>query len=160
MFSNKENESCKQWLWHEEKEVIESDPNVIKRYLKLKELQENRTRFVSSSCNGCHTNNSSIHDLAPTGDPERDARTKKRIEEELAKLTNSKQRRRKKGAQASMDAGSPMAGGAGSPGADGEPSTPAPVSGGKNQPTQRKCANCGQVGHIKTNNQSIIRKRH
>ncbi len=30
------------------------------------------------------------------------------------------------------------------------------TAGGKNtQPTQRKCANCGQVGHIKTNKKSV-----
>ncbi|KAJ9654017.1 hypothetical protein H2198_006872 [Neophaeococcomyces mojaviensis] len=148
----------------EEKEVIESDPQVIKRYLKLKELQENRTRFVPftlfpltcfplSHCDAANIH--SIHELAPTGDPEKDARAKKRIEEELAKLTNSKQRRRKKGPQATMDAGSPVAGGAGSPAADGDPSTPAPASSGKGQPTQRKCANCGQVGHIKTNKKLV-----
>lgn len=97
------------------------------------------------------TTSHSLHDLAPTGDPEKDARAKKRIEDELARLQGNKQRRRKKGPQASMDAGSPLAG-AGSPGADGDATTPAATQlNTKGQPTQRKCANCGQVGHIKTN---------
>ena len=40
-----------------------------------------------------------------------------------------------------------------SPDADGA------APGGKNtQPTQRKCANCGQVGHIKTNKKSVDAK--
>lgn len=111
----------------------------------------------------------SLSDLVPTGDPETDARHRKRyasfnlieqtivltscdrLEEELKRMETTKQKkpRRKKTA---VNAGSP-GGNNNSPGLDGaDPGTPAPGTGGKNTTaTQRKCANCGQVGHIKTN---------
>ncbi|KAK5945979.1 hypothetical protein PMZ80_000118 [Knufia obscura] len=126
----------------EYKEIVESDPQVIKLYLKRKEQMELQS--------------TSFADLVPTGDPEVDARHKKRLEAELARLEQTKQKRprKKKGQAAAADAGSPGAiAGAGSPDADGnDPPTPAPVSGGRQtQATARKCANCGRVGHIKTN---------
>ena len=74
-----------------------------------------------------------LESLQPTGDPEVDARNRKLIEAELSRLNRNKERRfareKQKGIARSGD----------SP-ADGKPAG-----------TQRKCANCGQVGHIKTN---------
>ena len=74
-----------------------------------------------------------LESLQPTGDPEVDARNRKLLEAELSRLNRNKERRfareKQKGIARSGD----------SP-ADGKPTG-----------TQRKCANCGQVGHIKTN---------
>ncbi|KAJ5669481.1 transcription initiation factor TFIID [Penicillium macrosclerotiorum] len=74
-----------------------------------------------------------LESLQPTGDPEVDARNRKLLEAELIRLNRNKERRfareKQKGIARSGD----------SP-ADGKPTG-----------TQRKCANCGQVGHIKTN---------
>ncbi|EXJ93198.1 hypothetical protein A1O3_01755 [Capronia epimyces CBS 606.96] len=123
-------------------EHIETDPAVIKQYMKIKEMEEAQSF--------------SLNDVVPTGDAEFDARQRKRqallltlLEEELAKLEKNYARRKhrpKKGAAAATSPG----GTAMSPDADG------PSGGGRNtQPTQRKCANCGQVGHIKTNKKSV-----
>ena len=72
-----------------------------------------------------------LESLQPTGDPEVDARNRKLIEAELGRLNRNKERRfareKQKGIPRSGDP-------------DGKPAG-----------TQRKCANCGQVGHIKTN---------
>lgn len=77
-----------------------------------------------------------LESLQPTGDPEIDARNKKLLENELSRLNRNKERRfareKQKGALKSSTGDSP---------ADGV----------KAAGTQRKCANCGQVGHIKTN---------
>lgn len=74
-----------------------------------------------------------LESLQPTGDPEVDARNRKLIEAELSRLNRNKERRfaREKQKGISRPGDSP---------ADGRPAG-----------TQRKCANCGQVGHIKTN---------
>ncbi|KAI2686158.1 hypothetical protein DTO012A7_1848 [Penicillium roqueforti] len=72
-----------------------------------------------------------LESLEPTGDTELDARNRKLIEAELGRLNRNKERRfareKQKGIPRSGDP-------------DGKPAG-----------TQRKCANCGQVGHIKTN---------
>ncbi|OAP61940.1 hypothetical protein AYL99_04143 [Fonsecaea erecta] len=117
-----------------EQEHFETDPAVIKRYIKIKEAEDMQT----------------TSELEPTGDPELDARRKKRLEDALAQLEKNKARRQKrnKNKEALLAATSP-GGTAMSPDADG-------VGGGRNShPTQRKCANCGQVGHIKTNKKSV-----
>lgn len=113
------------------------------------------------------TNVYSVADIAPTGDKDYDARQQKRqafdfalsclvnriliidrIREELARLEKAKARRNQRDkTKAALNAASP---GAASP--DGEASTP---GGRQVQATQRKCANCGQVGHIKTNKKSV-----
>ena len=36
------------------------------------------------------------------------------------------------------------------------PTSPVPTTGTKPPGTQRKCANCGQVGHIKTNKKYVF----
>ncbi|KAJ5595902.1 transcription initiation factor TFIID [Penicillium hetheringtonii] len=74
-----------------------------------------------------------LESLKPTGDAEVDARNRKLIENELSRLNRNKERRfaREKQKGISRSGESSM---------DGKPAG-----------TQRKCANCGQVGHIKTN---------
>lgn len=74
-----------------------------------------------------------------------------RLEEALARLEKNAARRkqRTKGKNAFAETTSP-GGTVMSPDADGG------APGGRNtQPTMRKCANCGQVGHIKTNKKSV-----
>ncbi|KAJ5792390.1 transcription initiation factor TFIID [Penicillium pulvis] len=74
-----------------------------------------------------------LDSLQPTGDPEVDLRNKKLIEAELSRLNRNKERRFAREKQKGISR-------AGDSPADGKPTG-----------TQRKCANCGQVGHIKTN---------
>lgn len=72
-----------------------------------------------------------------------------RLALELARLERNRERRFAREKAKGITTASPSdAGGAGSPGSPSG-STVLPA---KQQPgTQRKCANCGQVGHIKTN---------
>ncbi|KAK5189657.1 hypothetical protein LTR99_006191 [Exophiala xenobiotica] len=104
-----------------DQEYYETDPAVIKQYMKIKETEE----VQSIRC--------------------------VRLEEELAKLEKNAARRKQRTKNKAALAGATSPGGtAMSPDADGG------GGGGKNtQPTQRKCANCGQVGHIKTNKKSV-----
>ena len=64
---------------------------------------------------------------------------------ELARLERNKDRRIARDKQKGTHVEGPDAEAEGSPKSPG--ATPAPKGTG----TQRKCANCGQVGHIKTN---------
>src|SRR2546429_6652699 len=109
----------------------------------------------------------SLSMLAPTGQADQDRRAQKRysdkqatgkcnstdvttrIEEELARLERNKERRIARDKQKGLIRGD--AGDAGSPGSPGStmPAAQKPVG------TQRKCANCGQVGHIKTNKKCV-----
>ncbi|KAJ5105361.1 Transcription initiation factor TFIID subunit 1 domain of unknown function [Penicillium alfredii] len=75
-----------------------------------------------------------LESLQPTGDPEVDARNRKLIENELSRLNRNKERRFAREKQKGISRAP------GDSPADGKPAG-----------TQRKCANCGQVGHIKTN---------
>ncbi|KAL9624463.1 MAG: hypothetical protein Q9160_001426 [Pyrenula sp. 1 TL-2023] len=116
-----------------------ADPFVIKQYLKKKFLIDKHKR--------------SLEDITgPSGNADVDARDKKRIEEELLRLRKNKERRyqreKAKGISSTTVDGSP-----GSPGAIGSPAEAGATGGkaGKPASTPRKCANCGQVGHIKTN---------
>jgi transcription initiation factor TFIID subunit 1 len=119
-----------------EQEYIETDPAVIKQYMKMKEIEE--------------AQNISLSEIAPTGDADFDARQRKRLEEALAKLEKNAARRKQRTKNKAALATTSPGGTALSPDADG--GAGAGGGGGKNtQPTQRKCANCGQVGHIKTN---------
>ncbi|OQV08140.1 hypothetical protein CLAIMM_12454 [Cladophialophora immunda] len=122
-----------------EQEHIETDPAVIKRYMKIKEAEEMQT--------------TSLSELEPTGDPEQDARRKKRLEEALAQLEKNKARRQKRNRnKEALQAATSPGGTAMSPDGEGAGGGGGGGGGGRNsQPTQRKCANCGQVGHIKTN---------
>lgn len=107
-----------------QKETVVSDPRVIRHYLQHRHRVESLTTKLDS--------------LKPTGDPEVDSRNKKLLEQELSRLNRNKERRfaREKQKGVLRTADSPADGGPGS---------------SKSAGTQRKCANCGQVGHIKTN---------
>ncbi|KAJ5089808.1 transcription initiation factor TFIID [Penicillium argentinense] len=74
-----------------------------------------------------------LQSIEPTGDPEVDARNQKLLQVELNRLHRNKERRFAREKQKGITR-------AGDSPADGKPTG-----------TQRKCANCGQVGHIKTN---------
>ncbi|KAI0881460.1 uncharacterized protein GGS22DRAFT_172212 [Annulohypoxylon maeteangense] len=112
--------------------VILNDPVVIRNYLKQRREIEDKNRDVYS--------------LQPTGDADENRERQKLVEKELSRLLKNQDRRqirekqgkgkRKKGsANADANAGA-------SPPAGADKSTAG---------TTRKCANCGQVGHIKTN---------
>ncbi|KZF22372.1 hypothetical protein L228DRAFT_268840 [Xylona heveae TC161] len=105
------------------------DPRVIRQYLRRRHEIEAETLKLT--------------DLRPTGDAEQDRRNRKLLEGELARLERNKDRRlardKQKGLLTGANGKSP-----------GSPSSPSNVQ-TKSVGTQRKCANCGQVGHIKTN---------
>jgi hypothetical protein len=105
-------------------EVV-TDPEVIKLYLKKKRQE----RLL----------NMKLDDIKPTGDKEYDDQQIIKLKAEFARLTRNIERRegreKAKGIyKGSVDGGS---------GASAAP--------GKSGSTPRKCANCGEVGHIKTN---------
>ncbi|KAI5290794.1 hypothetical protein KEM54_000422 [Ascosphaera aggregata] len=116
------------------------DPRVIKQYQKQRHEAELR--------------NLALNDIRPTGDPETDARRMRHIQEELQRLQRNKERRHAREKQkgisgGSIDLGSPASTVAGFPGLGALAATGAGP--GKGGGTTRKCANCGMVGHIKTN---------
>lgn len=111
--------------------------------------------------------------LVPTGDAELDALAKEKIRAELARLERNQDRRlareklKARTALAQSSAASPSADAANSPapsdieGADPSPEKPGKAGPGKGRTkdgTARKCANCGQVGHIKTNRKLVKSK--
>jgi transcription initiation factor TFIID subunit 1, fungi type len=101
-------------------ERIITDPKVMREYIRRRRAQD-LSRLA-------------LEDLKPTGNAEIDARQRKMLEEELARLHRNKERRHvREKAKGIFDP-------------DGDS-----VGGGKGVGTQRRCANCGQVGHIKTN---------
>ncbi|KAG9242514.1 hypothetical protein BJ878DRAFT_165052 [Calycina marina] len=122
---------------YEHIEVV-SDPRVWKAYTRRRTLIEHSMKDVYDASN------------MNTGDAEADRAAADLAVKELARLERNKTRRlgREKAAKNKAAAGS-VAGtdpeNAGSPA-----STPIPTT-EKASGTSRKCANCGQVGHIKTN---------
>ncbi|MCJ1397683.1 hypothetical protein MMC11_000879 [Xylographa trunciseda] len=113
----------------EQVQEIVRDPRVIRQYLKRRHAKEDELRDPAEG---------------PTGDSEKDKRAKKNLEKELARLERNKDRRiardKQKGIHVKGTAGSPSS-----------PTSPGGIVPAKGTGTQRKCANCGQVGHIKTN---------
>ncbi|KAK2742278.1 hypothetical protein FQN55_007947 [Onygenales sp. PD_40] len=111
-------------------EVVETvkDPRVIKQYQKQRYEAELR--------------NLTFDNIKPTGDPEVDARRVKHLQYELQRLQRNKERRHAREKQKGITSDSAGM----SPGAANSPGPGGPKGG-----TLRKCANCGQVGHIKTN---------
>lgn len=71
--------------------------------------------------------------------------TQIRIVSELGRLEKNKDRRIGREKQKGFHRASPMPASAGSPSATPAPTIEKPTG------TTRKCANCGQTGHIKTN---------
>lgn len=118
------------------------DPRVIKQYQKQRHEAELR--------------NLALNDIRPTGDPETDARRMRHIQEELQRLQRNKERRHAREKQkgmggGSIDLGSPASAASGFGSAFGALAASAGLGPGKGGGTTRKCANCGMVGHIKTN---------
>lgn len=94
--------------------------------------------------------------MQPTGDKELDLLAEERIKAEVARLERNADRREAREKQKSKHAGSPAAAvvsPAPSEAADG--ATPQKGRGRTKDGTARKCANCGQVGHIKTNRKLV-----
>ncbi|KAI4247539.1 MAG: hypothetical protein L6R40_001487 [Gallowayella cf. fulva] len=105
------------------------NPRVIRQYQRKKKAQG--------------LANINLNEAKPTGIVELDRLAQQAVADELARLERNKDRRlardKQKGARDHDTADSPL-----SPSSASRP--PAKSAG-----TQRKCANCGQVGHIKTN---------
>ncbi|CAO3695242.1 unnamed protein product [Umbelopsis ramanniana] len=99
-----------------------TDPAVVKAYLRQRQMIEEEA--------------TSTETLEPTDDIEKNARMKKRIQDQLAKLKRNAERRR----QRQLNKNAALA--------------ENPVFGlmrGKKEGAIRKCGNCGQLGHMKTN---------
>ncbi|KAI1209737.1 uncharacterized protein F4807DRAFT_426168 [Annulohypoxylon truncatum] len=110
--------------------VILDDPVVIRNYLKQRREIEDKNRDVYS--------------LQPTADADDNREKQRLVDKELSRLLKNQDRRQirekqGKGKRKKAGAGPDANGGASPPAAD------------KTAGTTRKCANCGQVGHIKTN---------
>lgn len=91
--------------------------------------------------------------MQPTGDPELDALAQQAIQKEVARLERNADRREAREKQKGKHAGSPAAASPAQSEMDG--TTPQKGRGRTKDGTARKCANCGQVGHIKTNRKSV-----
>ncbi|ODA77352.1 hypothetical protein RJ55_06980 [Drechmeria coniospora] len=104
------------------------DPVVISQYMKRRTEADLELRDIYSS--------------RPTGNADHDRLANLRIKKELERLEKNKARRQAREQQKELHHKANM-GDAGSPGGLGADKIPTG--------TTRKCANCGQVGHIKTN---------
>ncbi|KAL2142728.1 hypothetical protein VTI28DRAFT_816 [Corynascus sepedonium] len=109
---------------------IVHDPVVIAQYNKRRRQME--------------FENIDIYNVQLTGDPEKDELILEKARIEQERLEKNKERRKKREKQKKLQQKMRDGGTAGDDGSP-EPSTEK-VTG-----TTRKCANCGQVGHIKTN---------
>ncbi|KAI9320110.1 hypothetical protein BX666DRAFT_1919330 [Dichotomocladium elegans] len=106
--------------WQQE---VVRDPVVIKSYLRQRQMIEEEA--------------TSAETLEPTDDEEKNARMKKRIQDQLAKLKrNAERRRQRQLAKQAALAENPVLG---------------LIRGGKREGAMRRCGNCGQLGHMKTN---------
>jgi len=112
-------------------EII-TDPAVIQLYIKHKRQE----RLL----------NMRIEDIKPTGDPEVDKAQQIKLKAELARLARNIERREGREKAKGLHKSQTGEGGAGG--------TAGPGKGGA---TPRKCANCGEVGHIKTNKKCVVR---
>lgn len=119
----------------ENKVELVTDPKVIRQYLqRRRDLEAEKTQ---------------VENIVPTGNDEEDQRNKKRLLIELQRLQRNKERREareRQGKKGSFSTGDVMSPEATTP---GSPMTMMPVPG--KTATTRKCANCGQAGHIRTN---------
>lgn len=105
----------------EEQVQVITDPEIIRLYCKRKRQEQLEAMTIDK--------------IQPTGNAEFDAQQKLKLQAELARLKRNVERRegreKAKGMHTSLPGGGPGA--------------------GKGGATPRKCANCGEVGHIKTN---------
>ncbi|RPB09738.1 hypothetical protein P167DRAFT_607773 [Morchella conica CCBAS932] len=111
--------------------VTITDPQVIKQYVRRRrELDAEKTN---------------IAEIVRTGIKEHDEINKRRLREELARLQLNKERRELRERQA-------LRGGrSATPKSRQESGDGTPKSTSGKATTNRKCANCGQAGHIRTN---------
>ncbi|KAF5586265.1 transcription initiation factor TFIID subunit 1 [Fusarium pseudoanthophilum] len=132
------------------------DPVVISQYMKRRTeadlemreyvhppnsrqaVQQPQSRGVST---GLRVSFNSIYSSRPTGNADHDRLAGIRIKKELERLEKNKARRQAREQQKELHQKA-STGDAGSPSVNGDK---VPTG------TTRKCANCGQVGHIKTN---------
>ncbi|QSZ29582.1 hypothetical protein DSL72_004098 [Monilinia vaccinii-corymbosi] len=118
----------------EEQVETVKDMRVWKEYIKRKKMME--------------AANSDVYSIIPSGDAELDRATQHQVQMELDRLERNKDRRHAREKQKSKQS---MAGqqllNPDSPGPSGSPISSIEKPSG----TTRKCANCGQTGHIKTN---------
>jgi transcription initiation factor TFIID subunit 1 len=114
----------------EEQVITVTDPDVIKLYTKRKKQEQ--------------LENMRIEEMKATGNAEMDAQMRQKLEMELARLKRNVERRegreKAKGIHHTQLS---------------TPGTPAAGT-GKGGATPRKCANCGEVGHIKTNKKFVL----
>jgi len=129
------------------KETVEEiihDPRIVRMYLKKRQAKEIATKELA--------------DFVPTGNAEEDAKAKKQyvnfclkwlttdmcsLLKTLERLENNKKRRKDREKAKKLASGGDSV--------PGTPHSPSETSTKYTGSTQRKCANCGQVGHIKTN---------
>ncbi|KAG0164678.1 hypothetical protein DFQ30_009546 [Apophysomyces sp. BC1015] len=105
--------------WQQE---VVRDPVVIKSYLRQRQMIEEEATSAEA--------------LEPTDDAEKNARMKKRIQDQLAKLKrNAERRRQRQLAKQAALAENPVLG----------------LIRGKREGAMRRCGNCGKLGHMKTN---------
>ncbi|KAK4097938.1 TAF1-like protein [Parathielavia hyrcaniae] len=116
---------------------IVHDPVVIAQYSKRRRQME--------------FENIDIYNVKLTGDPEKDELILEKARIEQERLEKNKERRKKREKQKKLQQKMRDGGTGGTGGDEGspEPSTE------KITGTTRKCANCGQVGHIKTNKKYV-----
>ncbi|KAG8532623.1 uncharacterized protein KY384_002500 [Bacidia gigantensis] len=113
----------------EEVKDIIRNPRVIRQYLR-------RRRALDSA-------NEDVLDIKLGEDAAENKRKEQRLKKELARLERNKDRRIARDKQKGIY-------GDGNPDGDGSPTSPGDPP-AKTGVTKRKCANCGLVGHIKTN---------
>ncbi|CAG8443224.1 12267_t:CDS:10 [Funneliformis mosseae] len=102
-----------------------TDPAVINAYINQRQIIEEQTTAAEL--------------LEPTNDEERNKRLRKRIQDQLAKLRRNQERRQQR--KAAREAAKAVA-------ADSTYGLPIKD---KKTDTIRRCGNCGQTGHMKTN---------
>lgn len=150
-------------------EITITDPRVIKAY-RRRQVERDYKNAKYESIDGAPIEGTdllaSINDVAVTGDKERDQYTQEVLRKELERIERNKERReaREKAKAKAKTNGSPSV--ANSPGPsdadapasavnDTADNTPQKGKGRSKDGTTRKCANCGQAGHIKTNRKSV-----
>ncbi|KAJ8066328.1 hypothetical protein OCU04_005403 [Sclerotinia nivalis] len=118
----------------EERVETVKDMRVWREYIKRKKIME--------------AANSDVYAITPSGDADLDRAHRVQVQKELERLERNQDRRHAREKQKSKQS---MAGqqllNPGSPGPSGAPVSSIEKPAG----TTRKCANCGQTGHIKTN---------
>jgi hypothetical protein len=115
----------------EEREEIIKEPKVIRQYMKRRQALEVENIDIDAIKAGDVSSSSAVRD---------------KLQSELERLERNKERRL---AREKQKAGAAAV--AASPASPNSPATGVGVGRGNTSGTQRKCANCGQVGHIKTN---------